>query len=345
MARSIVFLPIFFSLLGLVCSAAMAVSHLDPQDLELVSVHEEWMAKYNRVYKSPEEKQLRFKIFKDSIARINAHNKVEGIKYHLRVNGFADLSKEEFEAKYTGLLAKPKDDLIDHASDDTYLDQELRGAPASVDWRDKGAVTGVKNQLLCGSCWAFAVVASVEGITKIKTGKLISLSEQELVDCDVKGQHGCKYGQLDKAYEWIIENKGLVTEEAYPYKGIKGECKLKVAGSPAANISGYKRVPANNEKALQLAVAKQPVVVAVDSNSDAFKYYGDGILSGNLGTNLTHAIVIVGYGSLADGTKYWIAKNSWGRGWGENGYVRFERDASAKEGVCGLAMGAYYPVA
>ncbi|CAM8986643.1 unnamed protein product [Rhodiola kirilowii] len=309
----------------------------------MVNMHDEWMATHGRVYASLEEKQKRLNIFKDNVAFINAHNKMEGRKFNLSVNRFADMTNEEFRAKYTGYRKS-------HSSGEMHVDQELlsgniSAAPASVDWRKKGAVTGVKDQASCGSCWAFSTVAAVEGLMKLKTGKLVSLSEQELIDCDVNGQDaGCMGGLMENAFEFIIKNKGLNTEAAYPYKGEDSTCNLKAASHSVATISGYKKVPANNEMALQLAVAKQPVSVAVDATYE-FQFYSSGVFSGECDTYLNHAITAVGYDTDSDGTKHWIMKNSWGKSWGENGYIRLERGVSASEGLCGLAMDASYPVA
>lgn len=193
-------------------------------------------------------------------------------------------------------------------------------------------------------------MAAVEGITKIKTGKLISLSEQELVDCDTgRFDRGCRVGRMDTAFEFIKNNNGLATEADYPYVGNdQGACKTteNVNDAAAATITGFKFVPANNEQALMQAVANQPVSVSIDSSGYRFQFYSSGIIkSGECGTDLDHGITAIGYGASSDGTKYWLLKNSWGTGWGESGYVRIEREVSAEEGVCGITMMASYPIA
>ena len=186
----------------------------------------------------------------------------------------------------------------------------------------------------------------MEGITQLKTGKLISLSEQELVDCDTNGEdQGCEGGLMDSAFEFIIGNGGLTTEANYAYKGVDGTCNKEKAGSSAAKIKNYEDVPANSEAALLKAVSHHPVSVAIDAGGSDFQFYSGGVFTGQCGTELDHGVTAVGYGETDDGTKYWLVKNSWGTGWGEDGYIRMERDIDAHEGLCGIAMEASYPTA
>jgi len=175
---------------------------------------------------------------------------------------------------------------------------------------------------------------------------LISLSEQEVVDCDTKGEdQGCAGGFMDGAFKFIIQNHGLNNEPNYPYKAVDGKCNAKAAANHVATITGYEDVPVNNEKALQKAVANQPVSVAIDASGSDFQFYQSGVFTGSCGTELDHGVTAVGYGVSADGTEYWLVKNSWGTEWGEEGYIRMQRGVKAEEGLCGIAMMASYPTA
>lgn len=197
-----------------------------------------------------------------------------------------------------------------------------------------------------GCCWAFSAVAAIEGINQLTTGKLASLSEQELVDCDIKGEdEGCNGGLMDDAFKFILQNHGIASEATYPYQGVDGKCSASKEASHAAKITGYEDVPANSEAALLKAVANQPVSVAIDAGGFDFQFYSSGVFTGQCGTELDHGVTAVGYGVSSDGTKYWLVKNSWGTGWGEGGYIMMQRDIAAKEGLCGIAMEASYPTA
>lgn len=186
----------------------------------------------------------------------------------------------------------------------------------------------------------------MEGITKIAKGELVSLSEQQLVDCNSEN-NGCNGGIMSKAFEYIINNQGITTEENYPYQGSQQTCAstTESTDSVAATISGYETIPNNDEEALLKAVSQQPVSVAIDGSGDAFIHYSGGIVDGECGTHLTHAVTIIGYGTSEEGTKYWLVKNSWGESWGENGYMRIKRDVDDPQGMCGLAKLAFYPLA
>ncbi|XP_044461573.1 senescence-specific cysteine protease SAG12-like isoform X1 [Mangifera indica] len=305
--------------------------------------HEEWMAQHGRFYKDAQEKKRRYNIFKNNLEYIeNFNNGVDG-GYKLAINKFADLTNQEFRSLYTGY--KRKTSKAEASSKDTpFTYVNLTTVPTSLDWREKGAVNPVKDQGRCGCCWAFSAVAAVEGITQITTGQLISLSEQELVDCDTKNQ-GCKGGLMDYAFEFIIANGGLTTEADYPYEAKDGYCKTTKMANRAAKITGYKDVPANNEQALLQSVANQPVSVSIEGSSQDFKFYSSGVFTGNCGTRLNHAVTAIGYGATSGGAKYWLMKNSWGTDWGEGGFMRIQRDVGDRRGLCGLAEKASYPTA
>merc|ERR1711972_482614 len=212
----------------------------------------------------------------------------------------------------------------------------------SVDWTTKGAVTPVKNQGQCGSCWSFSTTGALEGAWEIATGKLVSLSEQQFVDCD-KVDSGCSGGLMDNAFQYAEKN-AICTEESYSYTGRGGTCKASscTVGIPNGGVTGFKDVAKNDMQALMEAVTQQPVSIAIEADKSSFQLYRSGILSSLCGTSLDHGVLLVGYGSDS-GKDYWKVKNSWGTTYGENGYVRLLRGKGGS-GECGLLSQPSYPV-
>lgn len=307
-------------------------------------MYEEWLVKYQKVYNGVGEKDKRFQVFKENLGFIDEHN-VQNHTYKLGLNKFADLTNEEYRNIYLGTRSDVKRRVMKaKKSGERYAYKAGDRLPVHVDWRLKGAVAPIKDQGSCGSCWAFSTIAAVEGINKIVTGKLISLSEQELVDCDRIYDEGCNGGLMDNAFEFIIRNGGIDTEEDYPYLGIDGRCDPTRKNAKVVTIDGYEDVPPYNEKALKKAVAHQPVSVAIEASGRAFQLYQSGVFTGRCGTNLDHGVVVVGYGT-ENGVDYWLVRNSWGRNWGEDGYIKMERNVvSTSTGKCGIVMEASYPV-
>jgi len=215
-----------------------------------------------------------------------------------------------------------------------------------VDWRTKGAVTPIKDQGQCGSCWAFSTTGSTEAAHFLATGELVSLSEQNLMDCSTSyGNQGCNGGLMNNAFKYIIANKGIDTEASYPYTAKDGTCHF-TAANVGATVAGYKNVVAGSESSLQASVAIEPVSVAIDASHNSFQLYKSGVYyeSKCSSSNLDHGVLAVGYGTTDDSAKtdYWIVKNSWGTSWGTAGYIQMTRN---NKNNCGIATSSSYPTA
>lgn len=209
--------------------------------------------------------------------------------------------------------------------------------PAAVDWVSKGAVTAVKDQGQCGSCWSFSATGALEGANFIKSGSLVSLSEQQLVDCD-KVSAGCGGGLMDNAFKYV-QVHGLAAEADYAYKAVAGTCSPTGVALAPAQVRGLVDLPVGDEAALANAVAAQPVSVAIQADQLSFQFYKSGVLTGECGHQLDHGVLLVGYG-VDGGVPYWKIKNSWGAKWGEGGYIRIQKGV----GKCGVADAASFPL-
>ncbi|KAG5900618.1 hypothetical protein JTB14_017470 [Gonioctena quinquepunctata] len=322
----------YFALLLFAIAACHAIG--DKEDWETFRV------KYNKSYLHPAEEQRRYNIFLSNLHTIEEHNKKYEngqSSFKMGVNHFADLTSEEFmESMKYSTRSKPT---LPAKRAEFAFEGDL---PTEVDWRKKGAVTEVKDQGSCGSCWSFSITGTVEGQNFLKTGKLLSFSEQQLVDC-AKGECvGCDGGELNDALDYVVSN-GLELEENYPYKEEDSTCKYNES-IVAVKVKSYEVVKANDENELQKAVAtKGPVSVAICA-SFWFQLYSSGVLDdsdcGNLPEDMNHAVLAVGYGTQ-DGTDYWIVKNSWGPTWGMDGYVLMPRNVGNR---CGIANEPVVPV-
>ena len=294
--------------------------------------------RFEKRYSSMQEMETRFYIFRQNIINIISHNSDANQNFTMGVNQFTDLTPDEFRMLYVSGL---KDEVGSYGC--KTFTSSASGAPATIDWRTKGAVTSVKDQGQCGSCWSFSSTGAVEGAWAISKGQLTDFSEQELVDCATGvsyGSHGCNGGQMEGAFKFIIEN-GQCTLSSYPYTAKDGTCQKCTA---VAHMSSCSDVKPNDQLSLKAAVAQQPVAVAIEADTRYFQSYSGGILdSSSCGTTLDHGVLAVGYGE-ENGQKYWLVKNSWGTSWGDNGYVKIARsDSTNDKGICGIAMDPSFP--
>lgn len=271
-----------------------------------------------------------FLIFKNNSIMIEKHNN-EKHTYKMKINEMSD-----HKISFNHIFYIP--------NNGTYQGENIiEPLPNSVDWREKDVLSRVKNQGNCGSCWSFSSTGAIEAIHAISTGTLLNISEQQLVDCsDDYGNNGCKGGSMDNAFKYVIDN-GLCSEKEYPYTAEKGKCKKC---KTIVNISDYKNVVSNNEEILKRVVYQQPVSVAIQANLPSFQAYSSGIYSDpSCGSQLDHGVLVVGYGyDILHNMDYWIVKNSWGPNWGENGYIRIQRNIINKTGLCGIAMQPSIPL-
>jgi len=288
----------------------------------------EFAKTFNKTYRSVEQRAARLAVFAENLLHIE-HLKLaeEGSASYSYLTPFADLSPTEF-SKRLGFRAS------DWTPSTTTPTLNAAALPASFDWREKGAVNEVKNQEQCGSCWAFATVANIEGAAFIATNKLVSLSEQELVDCDkATGDQGCSGGLPSNAFKDMIQNKiGLESESAYPYHAQDGQCKA-ASSSEVAFIGGWQAISTDEDQIAAALMQYGPLAIGI--NAGPMQFYRGGISKPwKILCNpksLDHGVAIVGFGEES-GTKYWTIRNSWGPSWGEKGYYRIIRGT----GACGV---------
>ena len=283
-----------------------------------------------------------FVLLKNIILGVLSLSNKEFIKIHNSENHSYIVGENQFiNMTYNDEFIKMNHYLYDKGSTNIILEFDNLNKD-SIDWRNNFKVSSVKNQGQCGGCWAFSSVGAVESAWAIKYNTLYNLSEQELIDCSSQN-HGCEGGSMDLAFQYIINN-GLCSNISYPYTAIDGQCNNNCQS--LVKISNYSDIIPNQEKMLMRAVQHQPVSVAIQANKRSFQMYQSGIYSDpDCGFELDHGVLLIGYGyDKTYDMDYWIIKNSWSDSWGENGYIRIQRNINDERGLCGIAMAPSVPI-
>ncbi|KAE9547186.1 hypothetical protein FO519_009601 [Halicephalobus sp. NKZ332] len=288
------------------------------------------------------ERMLAFLSAQQSVRRHNEAYERGDVSFKIGMNHIADLPFSEYR-KLNG-YRRMYGDSFGRRNSSRWLAPLNADIPESIDWREKGYVTDIKNQGMCGSCYAFSATGSLEGQHKRATGDLISLSEQNIVDCSAKyGNNGCNGGLMDFAFQYIKENHGIDTEDSYPYKATQKKCHFRKQ-TIGADDTGFVDLPEGDEDQLKVAVATQgPISVAIDAGHRSFQLYKEGVYYEKECSpeQLDHGVLLVGYGTDPEHGDYWLVKNSWGTTWGEEGYIRIARN---RKNHCGIATKASYPL-
>jgi len=306
---------------------------LEEKEYQLAFVN--WMRTHSKSY-GHEEFRIKYETFKSNLDFINNHN-ANPDNHRVALNKFADLSSSEFAAIYNGFKMPTT---IDNTQP-MIVESEV-ALPDSKDWRKSGAVTNIKNQGQCGSCWSFSTTGSVEGCHQLATGTLTSLSEKNLMDCSWKdGNQGCNGGLMTSAMKYIVDNGGIDTESSYPYSPVSSHNCRYSASNKGSTLSTYTNVQSGSETSLQNSVNKGPTSVAIDASHSSFQFYSSGVYyePSCSASRLDHGVLSIGWG--VDGSKdYWIVKNSWGTDWGQEGYIWMSRN---RNNNCGIATMATLP--
>ena len=312
----------------------------------LIDLFEDWLRRFSISIKNDLHFDQLFKNWRENHAFILTTN-AKNLSYELGHNQFSGMNQEEFKQYlgFSNLDSKPTNNLRKEPT-------IFGGLPTSVDWTKAGGVTPVKDQGQCGSCWSFSTTGALEGAHYIKEGKLVSFSEQQLVDCDnLKNggkDHGCNGGLMDNAFSWISKNGGLCTEGDYPYVSgttkTGGTCNTKCSLVKESQVLEFTDVAASSDDAMMAALSQQPVSIAIEADQKEFQLYKSGVFTGACGTKLDHGVLVVGYGTQA-GQDYYLVKNSWGTSWGNGGYILLGKGKQYNngDGQCGLLLEGSYP--
>jgi C1A family cysteine protease len=321
-------------------AATTLYTQADINTQALSDLFEQWKLAHGKTY-TGEEHAHRFATFQDNYLFIVNWNADPTQTSTVGLNEYADLNTAEFSA-LKGCLGMKRS----NATKKTVEVADVSAIPASWNWNSQGAVTPIKNQGDCGSCWAFSSTGSLEGLNFLQgpqKGTLLSFSEQQLVDCSTSyGNQGCNGGLMDYAFEYTAA-KGIEQEATYPYTAVQGTCKYNAAQTTKVN-TGHTDVAQDNSVALLTAAANQPISVAIEADQPVFQLYTGGVItSASCGTSLDHGVLVVGWGTSGS-TPYWIVKNSWGATWGQAGFVWIEKSSSTSNaGICGIASMPSYP--
>lgn len=299
---------------------------------------EDFVKEHSKTYDTVHEYFRRKDVFEQNKKVINQHNEDVGNSFRLTVNSYADMTWGEFQTMKVG-HRRPSDPTFGERRQCLPPDADL---PTSFDWEVGGAVSPVKNQGSCGSCWSFSATGALEGLNYIANKDTTPLSEQQLVSCDMI-DGGCNGGLMEQAFDFVARH-GICSASDYPYvSGDGSNPKCTRDCQSVFDIAGYEAVPQSNETALQLALYRQPISIAIEADSVVFQFYKDGVMdSAGCGESLNHGVLLVGWGTL-DGKDYWRVKNSWGGGWGDDGYILLAKNVT-RSGQCGLALEPSYPV-
>ncbi|XP_076009744.1 digestive cysteine proteinase 2 [Genypterus blacodes] len=321
-------------------------SHVASDSDELIpSSWQLWKSNHGVSYDEMDDVQRRG-IWEGNMQEIDDNNQgfFMGTKmFTMSMNKYGDLTKEEFQVLQGAMIDAQFVKRGKNVSARRLRHNAVRLGAAAVDHRQAGYVTEVKDQGYCGSCWAFSTTGAIEGQISKKTGQLISLSEQNLVDCSkAYGTYGCNGAWMANAYDYVVKN-GLQSTSTYPYTSVDTQPCFYDSKLAVAHVKDYRFIPKGDEQALADAVATiGPITVAIDADHSSFLFYSSGIYNEPScnPNNLSHAVLLVGYGSEG-GQDYWLIKNSWGSSWGEGGYMRLIRDGS---NTCGIASYSLYPI-